>query len=144
MPYTDSASVTIELPLLGVWIHDPEDPEGTVYSFPYGSNSRDDSYDAMGSGTYYVGKESPVFDYGEPSAFSVSVALDIPHGPTYRADVAKIREFAAIKRAIVYRDNRGRVVYGEMSSLKVSDAGYGSAVSFIVTQAYRAVSEVTS
>lgn len=142
MPYTDSDVVTAELPIMGVWLHDPDDPEGTVHSFKFGANQRGDSFDAMQSGSYYVGRENPVFDFGDPTSFSVDVTVDVPHGADYVETLGRLRAYARLKKNLWMRDNRARAVYGTISGLKITDQGWGSSVSFTFTQAYRVVSTV--
>lgn len=144
MLYTDSDPVVTTLAIRGVWIHDPDDPEGTLRSFAFGANQRSDSFDSMGSGTYYAGRENPVVDFGDPSSFTVDMTIDVPHGPDYTANVNLLREFARLKKSLWFRDNRSRSVYGWMSSFKVADAGFGSVVSFTVTQSHRTRELVTS
>lgn len=142
MPWADSEPVEVTLPLRGVWLHDPDDPEGTVRQFRFGANQRGDSFDGMQAGTYFVGREDPVFDFGDPSSFSVEVTIDVPHGPDYITDLAFLREFAAMRKTLVYRDNRARAVHGTLSNLRTSDQGWGSSVSFTFTKAHRAVETV--
>lgn len=142
MPFTDSDTTEATLPILGVWIHDPDAPEATLRQFRYGANQRGDSFDAMQSGTYFVGREDPVFDFGEASGFSVEVTIDVPHGPDYIENLALLRTFAMMKKSLFFRDNRSRAVYGTMSNFKTSDQPWGSSVSFTFTKAYRAVETV--
>jgi hypothetical protein len=139
MAYTDSESSEITVPIMGVWIHDPDDPEGTLMNFPYGANQRSDSYDSMGAATYFVGKEDPVFDFGDPSSSSIDVTIDLPGGSDHLTNLLALRAFAASKKAVWYRDNRSRSMYGIISGLKVADSGFGSQVSFTFTKAHRAV-----
>lgn len=142
MPLQDSLVIEEELSLLGVWIHDPLDPEGTVASFPFGSAARDTSIDAMGAGSYFAGRTSPVVDYGEHEAEMVSVSIDVPHGETYRADLEKLEWFSRSKRSLWFRDNRGRAVFGVMAGFKHADAEWGSVASFTIERTHRDVTEV--
>lgn len=142
MPWTDSDPVTTDIRLRGVWIHDPDDPEGTLRQFAYGANQRGDSFDAMQSGTYYVGKEDPVFDYGDASGSSAEITIDVYHGADYTDNMITLRQYAAMKKSLWLRDNRSRAVFGSMSNFKTSDQAWGSSVSFTFTKAYRAVETV--
>ncbi len=142
MPFTDSDSHVTTLPIRGVWLHDADDPEGTLHQFRYGANQRGDAFEAMQAGTYYVGKESPVFDFGDSSAFSADITLDVYHGPDYVAEMLLLREFAALKKNLWLRDNRSRAIYGTMSGFKTSDQPWGSSVSFSFTKAHRATEKV--
>jgi hypothetical protein len=142
MPWTDSDPVVVTLPIRGVWIHDPDNPEGTLRQYRYGANQRGDAFDAMQSGTYYVGREDPVFDYGDASGFSADITLDVYHGPDYTGTMIELRWFAAQKKSLWIRDNRSRAVFGSMSNFKTSDQPWGSSVSFTFTRAHRVVETV--
>jgi hypothetical protein len=142
MPWADSDPITASLNIRGVWIHDPDDPETTLRFFPYGANQRGDSFDPMQSGTYFIGREDPVFDYGDPSSFSADFTIDVPHGSDYAETMLELRAFARMKKNLFVRDNRSRAVYGTMSNFKTNDQGWGSTVSFTFTRAHRSVETV--
>lgn len=137
MAYTDSEPATASLPLRGVWIHDPAHAEDSIASFPYGANARDTTLDPMGAGAFFAGRTYPVVDYGEHEDETVGCTVDVPHGPTYRADLLALEEFAKSKRALWFRDNRGRAIFGTMSGYKETDQPWGSAVSFTMTRSHR-------
>lgn len=139
MPYTDSEPVTATLDLIGAWVHDPDDPEGSIVNYPYGSAQRGTEYDPMGSGTFYAGRPHPVFDFGEHEAETVGVTIDVPHGTDYRSHLASLKKFAASKKPVWFRDNRGRAVHGLMTGFSVNDQPWGASVSFTVEQSDREV-----
>jgi hypothetical protein len=144
MPFTDSASVTGSLPLRGLWIHDPDSPETTLRNFAYGANQRSDTFDPMGSGSYYAGRAAPIFDYGDPVGEVTDIVIDIPYGTDHDESLSLIRAFARNRKPLWFRDNRGRAIYGTMGSLKITDAPYGEQASFQVTAAYRTVTEAAA
>lgn len=134
MGYTDSVSATIALPLEGVWIHDPLAAEATVRHWPYGSARRGSEVDAQGSLAWYAGRSSPLADYGDGTGRSFTVGVDVPHGATWYADLAGLRAFAESKRTLVFRDNRGRVAYGQISSYREADKDWGTDATFTFTE----------
>lgn len=135
MAYRDSEPATTELDLRGVWLHFPDgDPADTTRSYPYGASQKGDALDVMGEGNFYAGRADPVVDYGEFQAATVSVVIDIPHGATYRADLADLDYFAAARATVHYRDNRGRGVHGQVSGYQKKDQDWGTQVSFTITQ----------
>lgn len=144
MPFTDSTQAETVLPLVGVWLHDGDAPEASIRQFMYGSANKADDLDAMGTGTYYSGRTHPVFDFGEHEAEAVAVSLDVPHGPSYRTDLAVLREFARSKKAVWYRDNRGRVYFGPVSGFRTTDTAWGSTVTFTIQQADRPITTTTA
>lgn len=139
MPYMDSEPVEVTLPLIGAWIHDPDDAEGTLAAFPFGSAQRSTDYDSMGSGSFYAGRTHPVFDFGEFEAETVGVTIDVPHGTTYRADLDTLKDFAASKKSVWFRDNRGRAIHGTISAFSIHDQAWGASVSFNVEQSDREI-----
>jgi hypothetical protein len=144
MPFTDSESVTATLPIKGVWIHDPDAPDATIRNFAFGANQRADTFDPMGSGSFYAGRAEPVFDYGDPIGRMWDLVIDIPYGETHDEDLALLREFAAARKNVWIRDNRGRAMYGAIGSLKITDTPFGEQASFTVTAAYRTREVATS
>jgi hypothetical protein len=144
MPYTDSVAVTAELPIAGVWLHDPEDPEATAHGFFYGRAQRSDTYDGMGLSSYYVGRAAPVVEFGEFEARSVDATLDVAYGPEYADDLSRLRDFAARKVTLWYRDNRGRALFGWISSFKTSDQVWGASVAITFTEAHHDITEVAA
>ena len=144
MPYTDSLPATAELPLSGVWLHDPEDAEATAHGYFFGKAQRSDTYDAMGLSSFYVGRSAPVVEFGEFEARSVDATLDVAYGPEYATDLATVRAFAAKKTTLWYRDNRGRALFGWISSFKTSDQEWGTSVAITFTEAHHDTTEVAA
>lgn len=135
MAWTDSEAVEAVLPLLGVWLHDPgTGGQETAAHYLYGASQRDDALDVMGEARYYAGRQDPVVDYGEHQSMVVRVAVDIPHGDTWRTDLDTLEGFATGRTTIHYRDNRGRALYGQMGDFSRKDQDWGTQVSFTVTQ----------
>jgi hypothetical protein len=132
--YRDSLPVEGTLVLIGVWIHDPDDPAGTIQNYPYGASARERTVDTMPAGNFYAGRQSPVVDFGEFEGEAVSFTVQIPHGATWRDDVARVRALASQKQTMLYRDNRGRVLPGILSGYREADQDWGTAVSFTVTR----------
>jgi hypothetical protein len=144
MPFTDSDAVTVDLPIQGVWFHDPEDPEGTAHGFLYGKAQRSDTYDSMGASAYYVGRSAPVVEFGEFENRTVDATIDVAYGPEYAGDLALLRAFAASKVTLWYRDNRGRALFGWISSFKTSDQEWGTSVALSFTEAHHDTTEVSA
>lgn len=134
MAYTDSVPVVTRLDLIGVWIHDPSDPAGSIRNYPFGASARERTVDIMPAGNYYAGRQAPVVDFGEFEGETISFSVQVPHGATWRQDVVRVRTLASQKRTMLYRDNRGRVLPGTLSGYRESDQDYGTDVSFVVTR----------
>lgn len=126
--YTDSSSATTSLSLLGVWIHDPLDAEGTVRNYLYGRSSRSTSIEVEAASLVYAGRTYQVTEYGEHQRDEYSVSIDVPHGETWASDLADLEAFAEARRTLCFRDNRGRQMFGTLSGYGESDEDGGTAV----------------
>lgn len=135
MSYTDSAPVSATLALEGVWLHYPDDPEGTALNLRYGKASRSSAVGVSDQESVYAGREFPVVDFGPFTSYAVSVRADVPFGPEWDATLAALDGFARGRKPVVLRDNRGRVVSpGHLTGYQEQDAETGTAVSFSVSQ----------
>lgn len=130
----DSSEATATLTLTGVWLHDPDDPDGTATGFDYGGPAGKFSVDAEQIGTHYAGRDYPVFDYGEQRDDVLSVQVDVPFGSTWEDDLTVFRWFVRANGNTVVRDSRGRVVRGPLTGYSESDQQWGTQVSATVTQ----------
>lgn len=141
--YTDSAPVTTELELEGVWIHDPSSAQDTGRHYPYGRSQRELAADAMGESSYYAGRERPVTDYGEHLATEFRVTVDVAHGADWRASLDDLRAFALGKRTVYVRDNRGRAIYAQLKGYREVDQSWGTQVSFTAVESHWTTETVT-
>lgn len=134
MPFTDSNVVVASIQLPGVLIHDPADPAGTITAYPYGADSRDTAIDVEQSGTQYAGRTFPVIDYGEAETQVENIRLVVPSGEGYQEALEGLIRWQRLRRAVQYRDNRGRAIRGTVSGLKIADQSYGADVQFTLTR----------
>lgn len=145
MAYQDSAVVGTTFQLTGVWIMDPDaGGQGTARHYPYGASQREESLDAMGEANFFAGRPDPVVDFGEHEVHAFTVAVDLPHGPTWLQSVEDFRGWARAKKVLHVRDNRGRAVYGTLEGLRLRDMDWGTQASFTVTSAGRVLEVVTA
>ena len=135
MAMTSSDVVSVAAPdFLGVWVHDPDDPANTVRQFMYGSRDRTQDGSVESTALQFVGRAYPVYDFGDAQAQQVSMTVLVPFGDTWAADVAYLEALPAARTTICYRDNRGRVVFGVVTSTKTSDELEGTGVGLSVTR----------
>lgn len=134
--------VAVPVRLVGLWIHDPIDPNQTSTQFMYGKDARGYSIDIGGSTMLFAGREFPVTEFGEHRNDTYSVKVMIPHGPEYHSDREMLRDMVLTRRTMCFRDNRGVVVYGTVGSLDEDHASAGSDFSFEVTRVHREIFEV--
>lgn len=134
MPYSDSDPVEAMLSLSGVWIHDPLDPEASTKTFLYGKSARSHAITPEQGGTFYAGRRYPVYDYGENQTDTLSLRIQVPHGPSWVSDLRALEEFAEGRRTFVVRDNRGRVLFANLSGYGEDDQDAGTAVSMTASE----------
>lgn len=134
MAFTDSAVQEAGIDFQGVWIHDPTDPQGTVRQFLYGKATRSAAISLEVAGHNYAGRVFPVYDYGDYEDNKLTVALDVPFGDTWAADIAALQVFAETRQTLVLRDNRGRAFHGVMEGYQEKDEESGTTVSFTFTR----------
>lgn len=130
MAFTDSAEVTATVSFLGVWIHDPSDPEGTVRQFLYGKGGRSANIGVEMHGRKYAGRVFPVYDHGDFQDSQLAVTVMVPFGSEWQDDISVLQEFARSRTTLVIRDNRGRAFYGAMRDYGEQDQDDGTSVSF--------------
>jgi hypothetical protein len=131
---TDSASDTGSLTVVGVWLHDSQDPSTTSRQYPYSGRPTSLKLEASAIGVHYVGRSYPVFDFGESEDSSVSLGFAVPFGPDWATDLARLRELVTLRRSVVARDGRGRSLTGAPSDYTESDEPWGTSVSLTVTE----------
>lgn len=132
MPYTDSAPDEDSVSFMGLWIHDPLDPTGTIKNYMYGRSSRSVGVDVSQQGMRFAGRTYPVVDYSEHQEDSFSVTIQVPEGPTTATELLELLAFAELRRTLCFRDNRGRLFFGTMSGYQEDDQDWGTQVSFDV------------
>lgn len=130
MPYTDSDPSTDGLQLEGLWLHDPDDAEGTITQYRFGRATRSTSIDTKPEGITLAGRERPIFDFGEHTEQEYSIKIQMPETETTQEDLQTLIDFAEAKKTLYLRDNRGRAAYGIIDGFTIDDADWGSEVSF--------------
>jgi hypothetical protein len=135
MPTTDSDPVTVIAPsFIGVYIHDPVDPAGTLTSFLYSSSLSVENFVADANLLQFAGREFPVAEFGENSNHTVDLSITIPFDDDWQALVLTAQGYASFRDTLTFRDGRGRVIYGVVQSVRTTDRDEGSVITFTVTR----------
>jgi hypothetical protein len=130
----ESATATGTLQLQGVWLHDPLDPGGTIYQFPFGKASRATDNEISQGLQHFAGREDPVADHGEHRTHTYRISSFVPFGDDYAAGLAAAVGFAEARRTLVLRDNRGRGAAGAVSRYTETDREAGTDISYAFTR----------
>jgi hypothetical protein len=125
---TESAVTEFTAPVLqGVWIHDVDDPEGTIRQFMYSDRGRRNNHQVATSVLQFAGRTFPVYAYGENETRDVTMSLQVPYGTTYVDDMDALAALNASRKQHVYRDGRSRIVFGNITVSDI-DTDFGSSV----------------
>ena len=135
MSETISDTVTIAAPdLVGVWVFDPLDPDGTErhYLFAQG-DGRSESISPDAASIPLAGRVNPLLEFGESEVVQLALTVLVPFGTsdegfTHDELVQWWRDACINRRAICYRDNRGRLYWvGLPAGVKPTDGRIGTA-----------------
>lgn len=99
--------------LIGAWIYDPADPDGTEVNYLY-TPSRSEQTDIASAKTQLQGRRNPLIEFGEPEEYTVSITLTVPLDLAHDAAVNYVRNLYVKRGVFMYRDNRGRRVFASL------------------------------
>ncbi|MFO7172061.1 MAG: LamG-like jellyroll fold domain-containing protein [Bacillota bacterium] len=115
--------VAARLDLEGVWLHDPRDPAGTARQYN-GIPQWDEDWQPVSGEFRFAGRTLPVVEFDESQAEQVvRVQLLLPDGT---GDREALEALAARRTTVLYRDYRGRKVYGTIRGLRFRDEAWGA------------------
>lgn len=107
-PVADSAISSAAAPTLeGMWVHDPTSAAQTERNWRY-TDGGSEKVGIDEEVTHFVGRRYPVLESGTTEDQSVSVAVQVPHGPTRQSDIEWWRLRKRAGATLMFRDGRGR------------------------------------
>lgn len=115
---SDSASATESITLTGVWLHDIQDPQGTVHQFKADGGSKGKSSGKQGQMLEFAGRKKPVSEFTELKRASVKATLELWEDTD---DYQKLQSLFESYNTICYRDRRGRILFGSIFNLGEED-----------------------
>lgn len=118
----------------GVTLHDPNDPEATMVHYPLWRGGRMEESSVASELLQFAGRNFPVTSFGDPEMSSINATVTVPAGDEGNVLVDALRDFLRDRRLLVYRDGRGRVIFGTMAAQAVEDRREGTDVTFTVTR----------
>lgn len=102
---------TITAPsLVGVWVFDPTDPDGTERNYLH-ADGRSESITPASASLEIAGRVNPLLEFGEITVVGLKLTVFVPFGSGHDAAVQWWRDACLNRRAINYRDNRGRLYW---------------------------------
>ena len=110
----------------GTWISDPANHEGTLIILPLGGVGKQHSKDRAKTALQFVGRTFPVYERGEARAESINVETYILHDHE-GSDITlrRIREIVGESQIVLFRDGRGRKMYGMPTDFVIEDLEQG-------------------
>ncbi len=135
MASTTSDPQTVVAPeLQGLWMHDPQDAEGTIIQFLYGGAVNAESVGVSSTALQFAGRQYPVYDFGDPQNNSFDVSIQVPFSDTWYDEIAALKALPLNRTTMCFRDSRSRVVFGVVLEVKFGDEMFGTKVSFTVVR----------
>lgn len=127
----NSAVVARSLVLKCVYLYDVTNPSGTIYRFKLDGKGRSASYTPELTLMQFAGRTRPVAEYGASGEGKISVQLEMMRTS---GDMEALRALMLRNATLCYRDNRGRKLFGNITSLPETDtpqAGYSTTLDMI-------------
>lgn len=132
---TSSTSSTSAPGLVGAWIHQPSDPEGTERNFQYQAGARAESLEVEAAMLRFNGRTFPVAEFGDAETEAVALSVQLDMDDEHDAAREWWRTTLRARALVCYRDNRGRVVFGVLSGkVGLTDVASGTTVSVTVNR----------
>ncbi|WAH38623.1 sialidase family protein [Alicyclobacillus dauci] len=124
----DSQVITTSISLSGIWLHDPADPT-TLTRFKLRENNRTSKTDYGQTLMHFEGRELPVADMDDQVDQQIQVTIDCLKT---NGDLDSLRALIARKSVLLYRDGKGRKVYGVVSEVPETEQDWGTQVQLTV------------
>jgi hypothetical protein len=113
----------------GVWLHDPADPPGTIYHFRLREQNRTAQTSYGQTMMHFEGRALPIADISGQSDQQVQVTIDCLDSSN---DLTTLRSLIARQATLLYRDSKGRKMYGVVSAVPESEQPWGTQVQLTV------------
>jgi hypothetical protein len=126
---SESAVATASITLHGAWIHVASNPAGTIHQFPYDGEGRSADHNLTATMMAFEGRTLPVADIADQETQSIKITVQCLRGSN---DLQALRNLLAAKQTVLYRDSRGRKVYGVISALPERDERWGTSVDLTI------------
>jgi hypothetical protein len=123
------------LKLQGVWLLDPDDndPGGNLIHLIYNDTGAVEAFAVEAVTTHVAGRARPIVDFGDAEDQSLSVNVTMVDGDQTANGVAHpaaLRALIRSRKIVLYRDPKGRRLWGVVNSNPITDA-YGRTVTQI-------------
>jgi hypothetical protein len=126
---SDSAVVSSSITLAGVWLHDPLDAPGTIHSFALREQQRTLQTQYTQTMMQFEGRALPVADIAGQKTQQVQVTVNCR---TDTDDLAALYALIDRQTTLLYRDSRGRKIYGVVAAIPETEDWWGAGVQLTI------------
>jgi len=130
MTYSDSDIYSVVSgALTGVAILNPLNPSESARLYPFGNIGRKETVTVSSVRQEYLTFVHPEVSFSQQESNTLALSITIPHSDTHTAEVRDMRAVVRARKGLIYRDNRGRFLYGVLTAVTITDLPEGTNVS---------------
>lgn len=122
--YRDSAVVNESITLKSIWLVDPDEPE-SLHHFRYFEPGRTSDRIVRGQMMEFEGRSLGMAEFSSAEQKKINVVLQMKKNS---GDLEALHDLLSRHTAILYRDAKGRRIYGAIFSLSENETDYGYTV----------------
>lgn len=122
--YRDSQAVSSSITLLSMWLLDPLDPE-SLHRFHYFEPGRSADRVFQGALMEFEGRKQYMAEFSEREQNKVNVVLQLKKDSN---DLEALHDLLGRRTALLYRDAKGRRIFGSIFVLTENETDYGYTV----------------
>jgi hypothetical protein len=126
---SDSAVASASITLSGVWLHDPLNPAGTVRNFRLQERNRTVQTNYAQTMMQFEGRQLPVADIAGQMTQQVQVTISCTSGS---GDLDALYSLIGRQTTLLYRDQRGRRIFGVVSAIPETEEWWGASVQLTI------------
>jgi hypothetical protein len=119
--FVDSETGSASTKLRGVWLHEVTDPEQTIEQFKVDGGGRNSSVEIASALMNFKGRKHPVMETEESYNYVINFNLTLIN----EVDRERLERLVYSRNILCYRDGRGRISYGILTILPLSDEAWG-------------------
>ncbi|MCL6454375.1 MAG: hypothetical protein K6T78_12255 [Alicyclobacillus sp.] len=132
----------ITLSTTGLWVHDVQDPEGTIINLRYynasnqttdGSVPQSRQWTPTATSLQFAGRNRPVIEFGEQETFSLTYAQIVMLATDEQWPVLE-QLIRVNKSTLCFRDGRGTCIFGCVLGYQETDLVFGNMVDLTLQQ----------
>ncbi|GMA52073.1 hypothetical protein GCM10025857_34300 [Alicyclobacillus contaminans] len=125
----DSQAVTASVTFSGIWLHDPQAPDSTIRNWHLREQQRTLQTQYTQTMVQFEGRPLPVADIADQKTQQVQVTVNCRSGTD---DLTALYALIDSQTTLLYRDSRGRKIYGVVAAIPETENFWGSAAQLTI------------